>query len=216
MSERYDVVFIGSGINSLAGAALLARGGKRVLVLERADRLGGAIWTAEITEPGFVHEVMASWHPLFVGSAAYAELADELHALGLEYLNTELPTGWLGPDGEAAFLTTSHERNVEELERLAPGDGEAWSRDGAGLHAECRPLVRRPDDRALVAGRLRARAQGLPAARTARARRVHAATCSSRRATGSRTRSRRRGRTASSRPGCCTRASDRTRPSRGS
>ena len=64
--RAYDVVFIGSGINSLAGAALLARGGKRVLVLERADRLGGAIWTAEITEPGFVHEVMASWHPLFV------------------------------------------------------------------------------------------------------------------------------------------------------
>jgi phytoene dehydrogenase-like protein len=127
-AERYDVVFIGSGINSLAGAALLARSGKRVLVLERADRLGGAIWTAEITEPGFVHEVMASWHPLFVGSAAYTELADDLQRLGLEYLNTELPTGWLGPDGEAAFLSTAHERNVEEFERLAPGDGEAWSR----------------------------------------------------------------------------------------
>jgi phytoene dehydrogenase-like protein len=61
-----------------------------------------------------------------MGSAAYAELADELHALGLEYLNTELPTGSLAPDGTAAFLTTSHERNVEGLERLAPGDGAAW------------------------------------------------------------------------------------------
>ncbi len=74
----YDVVFVGSGINSLAGAALLARGGKRVLVLERNDWLGGAIRTAEITEPGFVHEVFASWHPLFTGSAAYAELKDDL------------------------------------------------------------------------------------------------------------------------------------------
>jgi phytoene dehydrogenase-like protein len=128
VSDHYDVVFVGSGINSLAGAALLAKGGRRVLVLERATRLGGAIWTAEITRPGFVHEVMASWHPLFVGSAAYAELADDLRARGVEYLNTELPTGWLGRDGEAAFLTTSHERNVEELERLAPGDGAAWSR----------------------------------------------------------------------------------------
>ena len=125
-SERYDVVFIGSGINSLAGAALLAKGGRRVLVLERESRLGGAIWTAEITEPGFVHEVLASWHPLFAGSAAYAELADELHGLGLEYLNTELPTGSLDPHGDAAFLTTSHERNVEELDSLAPGDGAAW------------------------------------------------------------------------------------------
>jgi phytoene dehydrogenase-like protein len=124
--ESYDVVFVGSGINSLAGAALLARAGRRVLVLERESRLGGAIWTAEITEPGFVHEVLASWHPLFVGSAAYAELADELHALGLEYLNTELPTGSLDPEGRAAFLTTSHDGNVAELERLAPGDGAAW------------------------------------------------------------------------------------------
>lgn len=128
MTDRYDVVFVGSGINSLAGAALLARGGKRVLVLERNDYLGGAIRTAEITEPGFLHEVLAAWHPLFVGSAAYAELADDLHARGLEYLNTELPTGSLFPDGSSAFLTTSHDANAEELERHAAGDGEAWRR----------------------------------------------------------------------------------------
>jgi phytoene dehydrogenase-like protein len=128
VSDRYDVVFVGSGINSLAGAALLARAGRRVLVLERNDYLGGAIRTEEITEPGFVHEVFSSWHPLFLGSAAYAELAEDLGARGLEYLNTELPTASLFPDGSSAFLATSHEANVEELERLAPGDGEAWRR----------------------------------------------------------------------------------------
>jgi phytoene dehydrogenase-like protein len=128
MNERYDVVFVGSGINSLAGAALLARAGKRVLILERNDYLGGAIRTEEITEPGFVHEVLAAWHPLFVGSVAYAELADDLHARGVEYLNTELPTGSLFPDGTSAFLTTSHDANAEELERHAAGDGEAWRR----------------------------------------------------------------------------------------
>ena len=128
MNERYDVVFVGSGINSLAGAALLAKAGTRALVLERNDYLGGAIRTEEITEPGFVHEVLAAWHPLFAGSPAYAELADDLHARGLEYLNTELPTGSLFPDGTSAFLTTSHDANVEELERHAAGDGDAWSR----------------------------------------------------------------------------------------
>ena len=71
---RFEVVVVGSGLNSLACAALLARGGKRVLVLERNDVLGGAIRTEEITVPGFVHEVFSSWHPLFVGSAAYAQL----------------------------------------------------------------------------------------------------------------------------------------------
>ncbi|PWU18984.1 MAG: FAD-dependent oxidoreductase [Candidatus Rokuibacteriota bacterium] len=128
MTDSYDVVFVGSGINSLAGAALLAKGGKRCLVLERNDWLGGAIKTAELTRPGFVHEVFASWHPLFAGSAAYEQLKDDLTTNGLEYLNTELPTGTLLPDGSSIFLTTSHERNVEELERAAPGDGEAWDR----------------------------------------------------------------------------------------
>ena len=128
MSLPHDVVVVGSGINSLACAALLARGGKRVLVLERNDYLGGAIRTAEITEPGFVHEVFSSWHPLFVGSSVYAELKDELGARGLEYLNTDLPTGTLLADGSSAFLTTSHEANVEELERHADGDGAAWDR----------------------------------------------------------------------------------------
>jgi phytoene dehydrogenase-like protein len=124
----YEVVFVGSGINSLVGGALLAKAGRRVLILERNDYLGGAIRTAEITRPGFVHEVFACWHPLFVGSPAYAELADDLSARGLEYVNTETPTASLFPDGSSAFLGTSHETNVEEFERHAVGDGEAWDR----------------------------------------------------------------------------------------
>ena len=123
----FDAVFVGSGINSLAGGALLARAGWRVCVLERNDYLGGAIRTAEITEPGFHHEVFSSWHPLFVGSAAYAELKNELERRGVEYLNTDLPTATLFPDGESAFLTTSGEANVEEFDRHAGGDGTAWA-----------------------------------------------------------------------------------------
>ena len=105
--ETYDAVFVGSGINSLAGGALLAQAGWRVCILERNEWLGGAIRTAEITEPGFRHEVFSSWHPLFVGSAAYAELKQDLDARGVEYLNTEHPTGSLFPDGSSAFLSTS-------------------------------------------------------------------------------------------------------------
>jgi phytoene dehydrogenase-like protein len=147
--RRYDAVCIGSGINSLVGGALLARAGWRVCVLERNDWLGGALRTAEITDPGFVHEVYASWHPLFVGSAGYAELREELERRGVEYLNTELPTATLYPDGESRFLTTSHEQNVAQLgagwdravsDFLPNADitfgmlaTELWSRDGAKL-----------------------------------------------------------------------------------
>ncbi|HKP17668.1 MAG TPA: NAD(P)/FAD-dependent oxidoreductase [Gaiellaceae bacterium] len=149
MNRRFDAVAIGSGINSLAAAALLAKEGWSVCVLEQNDWLGGAIRTDEITEPGFVHEVFASWHPLFTGSAAYARLKPELDARGLEYLNTELPTATLFPDGESVFLTTSHEANVKALgpgwertvaEFLPNADlafgvlsTELWSRDGAML-----------------------------------------------------------------------------------
>ena len=103
----HDAVFIGSGINSLAGAALLAQKGWNVCVLEREERLGGCVYTSdELTLPGYRHEVLASWHPLFTGSAAYAELKDELDRRGLEYVNTGLPTASAFPDGSAAFVTS--------------------------------------------------------------------------------------------------------------
>lgn len=115
----YDAVIVGSGINSLACGALLARGGWGVCILERERILGGAIRTEELTEPGFVHDTFSAWHPLWVGGAAHAELGDELAARGLEYLNTDLPTATAFPDGEAAFLLRSTEANAAEL-------GEEW------------------------------------------------------------------------------------------
>jgi phytoene dehydrogenase-like protein len=144
-----DAVVIGSGINSLACAALLARGGWNVRVLEREDELGGCIRTAALTEPGYLHDVFSAWHPLWVGGAAHAELGDELAARGLEYLNTDHPTATLTPDGEATFLLRSTEANVAELgpewagavgsffpnADLAFGvlGTELWSRDGLKL-----------------------------------------------------------------------------------
>lgn len=124
---QFDAVFIGSGINGLAGAALLAQAGRRVCVLERAEVPGGCIRTSSsLTLPGYTHELMASWHPLFTGGAAYAELAPELERRGVRYVNTDLPTGSFFPDGTAAFVHGSTEANVAELARFAPSDGAAW------------------------------------------------------------------------------------------
>ena len=125
----FDAVFVGSGINSLVGAALLAREGWSVCVLERNDVAGGCIRTStDLTLPGYTHEVLAAWHPLFTGSAAYAELKDDLDRRGVTYVNTDLPTGTAFPDGSAAFITGSLEGNVAEFDRLQPGDGAAWER----------------------------------------------------------------------------------------
>src|SRR3954452_7410635 len=114
MSE-HDAVLVGSGINSLACAALLAKGGWDVCVVERNDWLGGAIRTAEVNEPGVAHDVFSAWHPLWVGGAAHAQLGDDLAARGLEYLNTELPTATAFPDGSAAFLLRETDGNAGQL-----------------------------------------------------------------------------------------------------
>src|SRR2546423_14586232 len=115
---EYDAVIVGSGVNSLACAALLARAGWRVCVLERNDWFGGAIKTEELTEPGFLHDTFSAWHPLWVGGAAHAELGDELAARGLEYLNTELPTATAFPDGGSAVPLRAPGGNRRE-----PGPG---------------------------------------------------------------------------------------------
>jgi phytoene dehydrogenase-like protein len=105
-------------------------------VLEREDRLGGCIFTSdELTLPGFTHEILASWHPLWTGGAAYGELQEELGRRGLEYVNTDLPTATAFPDGSAAFITTSLEGNVAEMERHGDGDGAAWERFFDGFMA---------------------------------------------------------------------------------
>ena len=146
---EHDAVVVGSGINSLACAALLSRAGWDVCVLEREAELGGAIKTAELTEPGYLHDVFSAWHPLWVGGAAHAELAVELAARGLEYLNTELPTATAFPDGGSSFLTTNGEANAAEhgagwAEAMAEVGANAelvfgvlgtelWSSAGAGL-----------------------------------------------------------------------------------
>lgn len=136
----YDAVFVGSGINTLTAAALLAQEGWRCAVFERQDHLGGAIHTTELA-PGYTHDLYAISHAMFVGSAAYARLADDLAAQGLRYLQCKVPAGGLTAEGEAATLTTDPELNIAAFENAAAGDGETWRRLRAE-HQDVSQLVR--------------------------------------------------------------------------
>ncbi len=206
---EYDAVLVGSGVNALACGALLAREGWRVCVLERNDWLGGAIRTAEITEPGYLHDVFSAWHPLWVGGAAHAQLGDDLAARGLEYLNTELPTATAFPDGAAAFLLRSGEANAAELgpewpgvlERFFPNADLAFGVLGTELW---------------WSGRARARDEGVPAARPDRVGGVRGRAAADEPRLAARRRSRRSARTACSRRGCSTPGSVPTRRRPGS
>jgi phytoene dehydrogenase-like protein len=118
-----DYVIIGSGINARVAAAMLGKKGKRVLMLERNDRIGGCIRSEEITEPGYIHDVMATTFVLFITSPAYAALASDLGKHGLEFCHTDHPSGVLLPDGRSAVVTMTRSSNGAALDRLAMGDG---------------------------------------------------------------------------------------------
>ncbi|HUN52630.1 MAG TPA: NAD(P)/FAD-dependent oxidoreductase, partial [Candidatus Sulfotelmatobacter sp.] len=117
------------GINALVAAALLGRKGHKVLVLERNDRIGGCIRTEAITEPGFVHDVLATTFVLFITSPAYAALAEDLGKRGLEFCHSPVPSGVLLPDGRAAVIRMDRAANAAAFDALAAGDGAAYLRD---------------------------------------------------------------------------------------
>ena len=72
--HELDAVVIGSGPNGLAAAVALAMAGKSVLVVEAAPTPGGSTRSAELTLPGFVHDVCSAIHPLGVLSPFFRTL----------------------------------------------------------------------------------------------------------------------------------------------
>lgn len=131
-----DHIIIGSGINGLVAASLLALKGDRVLVLEREDRVGGCLVTDEITLPGFQHDVMAATFVLFMTSPAGAALGPHLARHGFEYCHSPHPTAVLRPDGSSLVLTMDHARNVIAFNALAVGDGDQHAVDVGGIGAD--------------------------------------------------------------------------------
>jgi phytoene dehydrogenase-like protein len=157
-----DAVVVGSGPNGLAAAITLARAGRSVLVVERAETVGGGTRSAELTEPGFVHDVCSAIHPLTASSPFFAELPLAEH--GLEFIHPQTPLAHPLDDGTAVLL----ERSVDETAAGLGADGEAYRRLFAPLVRNAdrlvpfllgpRPIPRHP----LVAARF-----GLPALRSA-------------------------------------------------
>jgi phytoene dehydrogenase-like protein len=135
----HDAIVVGSGPNGLAAAITLAGAGRSVLVLEGAETPGGGCRSAELTLPGYVHDVCSAVHPLVAGSPFFRSLP--LAELGVELVHPEAPLAHPLDDGGAVVL----ERSIDATSLGLGADGAAY-RDLVG------PLVR--DAEGLIDGLL--------------------------------------------------------------
>ncbi|WP_144760965.1 NAD(P)/FAD-dependent oxidoreductase [Curtobacterium sp. 9128] len=134
-----DAVVVGAGPNGLAAAVTLARAGLSVEVVERNDTIGGGARTAELTLPGFHHDVCSAVHPMALQSeffrAFQMERRIELrlpevqygHPLdggraGLAHRDLEQTVAELGVDGPAfRNLMAPLARNADRVSHFATG-----------------------------------------------------------------------------------------------
>ncbi len=115
---RLDAVVVGSGPNGLSAAVVLAAAGLSVRVYEAADGAGGGCRTAELTLPGFRHDVCSAVHPLALASPFFRRFGLEVR--GVRFLQPEVPFAHPldGGGAVAAF------REVEETAAALGSDAD--------------------------------------------------------------------------------------------
>lgn len=128
MRDAPDAIVVGAGPNGLAAAITLARAGRSVVVYEAADTPGGGSRSAELTLPGFVHDVCSAIHGVALASPFMRSI--DFAARGVEWIHPEAPVAHPLDGGRVALLERSVAATSDGLGR----DGAAW----AGLFG---PLV---------------------------------------------------------------------------
>jgi phytoene dehydrogenase-like protein len=118
-----DVLVIGGGTNGLMTATLLAKAGRKVVVLERTDRPGGCARTTEIA-PGFRCPTLA--HAAAIDPAIVRDLALERH--GLTILRPEADVCAPTPDGRALVLWRDTASAIREIQPFSTRDAEQYPR----------------------------------------------------------------------------------------
>jgi len=113
-------VVVGAGPNGLTAAIELASAGLSAVVLEAEDSIGGGTRSAELTLPGFVHDICSAVHPLGAASPAFRKLP--LEEYGLSWIQPDLPLAHALDGGRAAVMY----RSLEDTAAGLGADGAAW------------------------------------------------------------------------------------------
>jgi phytoene dehydrogenase-like protein len=111
--NSYDAIVIGSGPNGLAAAITMSQAGRSVLVVEGQQTIGGGTRSAELTLPGFLHDVCSAVHPLGFGSPFFRTLPLTEH--GLAWIEPSAALAHPFDDGTAVCVERSIERTAENL-----------------------------------------------------------------------------------------------------
>src|SRR5215212_2837039 len=114
--DGHDAIVIGSGPNGLSAAITLARAGRQVVVLEAADRYGGAVATEELTLPGFRHDTFSAVYPAAAASPVFE--AFELERYGLQWVHPRYCMAHPLEGGRAAALARDVDETAASLDRL--------------------------------------------------------------------------------------------------
>ncbi len=114
----YDAVVAGAGPNGLAAAIVLARAGVSVLLVEASETVGGGARTAELTLPGFLHDLCSAIHPMAVVSPFFRTIP--LKDYGVEWRDSPIPLAHPLDDGTAGVLQRSLEQTVGQLGQDGP------------------------------------------------------------------------------------------------
>jgi phytoene dehydrogenase-like protein len=126
--KSYDAVIIGAGHNALACAAHLGKRGWSVGLFEAADQPGGAVKTAELTLPGFRHDVAAMNMSLFAGSPFHKAYAAELAGHGLAFAPAAHCFASVFADGRWVGVSTDLATTQQRIAAFSSRDAETWGK----------------------------------------------------------------------------------------